>query len=277
MLAYELIDCGNGRKLERFGQYILDRPEPKAVWKPTKPIESWVSQAKFIEKDNSSGYWQQSNDFPPEWITEWNQLKFSLKLTPFKHIGLFPEQVDQWQYIQENLDSSTSFLNLFAYTGAASLAAASVGTKVTHVEASRSTLTWARHNAELSGLAEAPIRWIPEDVPTYLRRLIKRGEKFDAIMLDPPLTGVGSSGQRWQFGRDIEMVLSMCLDILSDKSRFLLLNDYAQARAPKYWRSEIERLTSHLDGTIEAGRLCLTPRSSSAIIETGTWVRWSST
>jgi 23S rRNA (cytosine1962-C5)-methyltransferase len=278
MLDYTFLDSGDGRKLERFGAYVLDRPEVKAGrWRPKLTAEDWErADACFVESSADQGRWQQNRPLPEEWTILGEGLAFALKLTPFKHVGIFPEQSDQWAWLRETIAAEkrsepVKILNLFAYTGAATLACAAAGAMVTHVEASRSTLSWARHNAELSALAAAPIRWIPEDAFTFLQRLKKRGEKYDGIILDPPVYGVGPGGQRWQFGKQINETLDLCRDVLSDQPLFVLLNDYAENQPPEIWQTEFERLFS---GKTEAGKLKLSAQSGAPDLVTGTWVRW---
>lgn len=283
MFDYVLLDSGNGRKLERFSDYVVDRPEPKATWRPTLTPDRWQSAgAVFVQTDSQGGQWQKQSEPPIDWSIDWNELRFSLRLTPFKHIGIFPEQAPQWSWLEEVVRAETArrtepvrILNLFAYTGAATLACAAAGAAVTHIEASKSTLSWARQNAELSGLAAAPIRWIPEDALTFLRRLIKRGETYDGIMLDPPLAGIGPDGQRWQFARHIEETLELCRQVLSPSPLFLLLNDYAQGRPPEDWIQVLSSICIGLDGEVNAGYSQLSAESGAPLLSTGTWARWS--
>lgn len=279
MLDYSLLDSGNRRKLERFGEIVLDRPEPKALWSPMMSADLWQkADARFEETGKTEGRWARRNDVPDEWLIRFQQLQFGLRLTPFKHVGIFPEQAGQWSMLMDSIANARrpiKVLNLFAYTGAATVVCAAAGASVTHVEASRSTLTWARHNAELSGLAAAPIRWIPEDVPTFLRRLLKRGETYDGIILDPPLTGVGPSRQRWQFRKNIDEVLQLCRSVLSDDPLFFLLNDYAVEEAPVVWENRLKKL-AFPNGRFSSGKLVLEAESGSPHLETGTWIRWDS-
>ncbi len=285
MMDYAFLDSGDGRKLERFGAYVLDRPEIKTSrWRPKLSAQEWAqADARFEEKSKDRGEWKLNHPIPEEWTILGEGLTLALKLTPFKHVGIFPEQLEQWAWLKTTIQAAQAersepikVLNLFAYTGAATLVCAAAGAAVTHVEASRSTLSWARHNAELSGLAAAPIRWIPEDALTFLRRLKKRGEKYDGIILDPPLYGIGPGGQRWQFAKNIDETLKLCQGILSDQPLFLLLNDYAESRLPERWSKDLSNLFSGL-GNVDAGRLKLISESGTADLQTGTWVRWSQT
>ena len=274
---YELIDGGLGRKLESFGGVRLIRPEPKARWRPSLPLSDWHADAEFVEH-GSSGQWKITGKIPDSWVFRWNSIQLQLKLTPFKHVGVFPEQSSQWQWLQSVIEKEVfsgrapKILTTFAYTGAATLACAAAGAEVTHVEVSKSTLTWARQNAQLSGLAAARIRWIPEDTITFLQRLVKRGEQYDGVILDPPLFG-HAGGKTWKFRRDIEELLELTKKVLSPHPLFVLLNDYAVEDSPAQWQSEFRRIFPS-EGQVSAGRLSIHATSGAPELTTGTWVRW---
>jgi 23S rRNA (cytosine1962-C5)-methyltransferase len=238
---YELIDCGDFEKLERFGQYLTIRPEPQAVWdKKLSPAE-WEKRAhvKFISRSSSSGEWKKLKQIPDRWnigyplhsrqpAADDRQLNFRLALTSFKHVGIFPEQAVNWEYIAASIRAlgmeQPRFLNLFAYTGGASLAAKAAGADVTHVDSIKQVVTWARENMELSGLDN--IRWVVEDALKFVKRELKRGNKYNGIILDPPAYGHGPSGEKWKLEDNINEMMKGVLDILAEK-HFLILNAYS--------------------------------------------------
>jgi 23S rRNA (cytosine1962-C5)-methyltransferase len=236
---YELIDCGNFEKLERFGKYITIRPEPQAVWEPQLTIKEWEKKAhvKFNAVSSSSGQWKKFKDMPDRWVIEYplaigdaekkiHPIKFRLALTSFKHVGIFPEQASNWDYISEcvTMMSQPKVLNLFAYTGGASLAAKAAGADVIHLDSVKQVVTWANANMELSGLKD--IRWLIEDAMTFVRKEVRRGKKYNGIILDPPAYGHGTEGQRWKLEDMISEMMKNVLQLLDEKS-FLILNTYS--------------------------------------------------
>jgi len=239
---YELIDCGNFEKLERFGKYITIRPEPQALWDKKLSEREWEKTAhvKFVSKSSSSGTWKKLKDMPDRWNIEYavgsQQLKFRLALTAFKHVGIFPEQAVNWDYIYESIKGLTPgpspkergaprFLNLFAYTGAASLAAKAAGADVTHLDSVKQVVTWSRENMELSGLRD--IRWVVEDALTFVKREVKRGKKYNGIILDPPAYGHGTDGEKWKLEESINEMMKHVLALLDEEEHFLILNTYS--------------------------------------------------
>lgn len=239
---YELIDSGNYEKLERFGDYILARPEPQAVWHKSLPESEWdkMSNATFkrekgktAQDGNERGAWNQKKGMPDQWFINYNyksmNLKFRLGLTAFKHVGIFPEQAENWNYIYDTIKNweakDTKVLNLFAYTGGASLAAKSAGADVTHVDAVKQVISWSRENMEASGLDN--IRWIVEDTLKFCRREVKRGKKYNGIILDPPAYGRGPDGEKWILEENIAELMGLCRDLLENEKSFLILNLYS--------------------------------------------------
>jgi 23S rRNA (cytosine1962-C5)-methyltransferase len=239
---YELIDSGDYEKLERFGKYVVRRPEPQAVWRKSLEEIVWDTTAKaFFKKEkgktssdgNDRGEWIRPKEMPDRWFIEYSykqmKLKFRLGLTSFKHVGVFPEQADNWNYIYDTIQSfqtkENPVLNLFAYTGGASLAARSAGAEVTHVDSVKQVISWSRENMESSGLDN--IRWVVEDVMKYCRREAKRGKKYAGIILDPPAYGRGPDGERWILEESIAELMSLCGDLLREKDVFLILNLYS--------------------------------------------------
>ena len=239
---YELIDTGDYEKLERFGSYIVRRPEPQAVWRKSLDESVWTAEANaFFKKEkgknamdgNDRGEWICKKGMPDRWFIRYQykemQLSFRLALTSFKHVGIFPEQADNWNFIYDSIQSfkekESPVLNLFAYTGGASLAARSAGAEVTHVDSVKQVLTWSRENMESSGLEN--IRWVVEDVLKYCRREVKRGKKYAGIILDPPAYGRGPDGEKWILEENIAELMSLCSELLREKEAFLILNLYS--------------------------------------------------
>lgn len=234
---YELIDSGHFMKLERFGRYITIRPEPQAVWDPEQTMKEWEAQAhvKFIPRSSSSGDWRKLKNMPDQWQIEYplgksgKIIRFRLGLTSFKHVGIFPEQGVNWDYIQESISQlkteTPRFLNLFAYTGGASLAARTAGADTTHLDSIRQVVNWANENMQLSELDN--IRWLVEDALKYVKREVKRGNKYNAIILDPPAFGHGPTGEKWKLEDNLNEMMKNVLELLDPKEHFLILNAYS--------------------------------------------------
>ena len=234
---YELIDCGNFLKLERFGGYITIRPEPQAVWDATMNMSEWEKRAhvKFVPKSSSSGEWKKLKDSPDQWKIKYeirntkSEIRFRLGLTSFKHVGVFPEQAVNWDYISNSVKKlhtqQPKFLNLFAYTGGASLAARAAGADTTHLDSIKQVVTWAKENMELSRLTD--IRWIVEDALKFVKREVKRGNKYHGIILDPPAFGHGPDGEKWKLEDNINEMMKNVLQLLDEKEHFLILNAYS--------------------------------------------------
>jgi 23S rRNA (cytosine1962-C5)-methyltransferase len=236
---YELIDCGNFEKLERFGKYITIRPEPQAVWNKKLSDKEWEQKAhvKFISKSSSSGSWQKLKTIPDRWVisnklgsgNKQSEINLRLALTAFKHVGVFPEQAVNWEFIYQSISHMKSrqpkFLNLFAYTGAASLAAKAAGADVTHVDSIRQVVNWSNENMELSKLSN--IRWVVEDAMKFVKREAKRGNKYNGIILDPPAYGHGPNGEKWKLEDNILEMITEVLKLLDEKEHFLILNTYS--------------------------------------------------
>lgn len=239
---YQLIDSGEYEKLERFGKYIIRRPEPQAVWRKSLPEKEWEVRAdatfsrekgKASHDGNDKGTWTQKKGMPDQWLINYQykdmHLKFRLGLTSFKHVGIFPEQSENWNYIYDSICNmqaeSPKVLNLFAYTGGASIAARSAGADVTHVDSVKQVISWSRENMEASGLDN--VRWIVEDALKFCRREVKREKKYNGIILDPPAYGRGPDGEKWVLEGNIAELMQLCSDLLHDKDAFLILNLYS--------------------------------------------------
>lgn len=269
---YELLDTGKGFRLERFGKYILKKPDPQSLWKPSLPKSEWEKADAIFANDK----WIVKTQIPDKWLMEYKDLKFWAKLSPFKHTGVFPEQANQWDFIQEKInraEKQVNILNLFAYTGIASIACAKAGAKITHLDASRPAIGWAKENQQASRLPKNSIRWILDDAIKFTQREIKRGVQYDGIILDPPVYGHGPEGEIWDFNKDFPRLLENCKQILSDQPLFIVINAYAVSASAIMLENMLQDL--NLDGKIEAGELCLKEVSSDRLLSTGIFTRWS--
>lgn len=297
---YELIDSGREEKLERFGDVILSRPDPQALWEKNLPEDMWGHAAGVYVRDEKEGRWIWSRkldgtgSIPKEWQIEFGGLKFFIRPTSFKHTGLFPEQLSNWQWIQEVLSAKLSsrspsaedsvgvliqkvlpsVLNLFGYTGGATLAAAKVGAEVTHVDASKTAVAWARENAEASGLADKPVRWIVEDATLFVERELKRGKRYDGIIMDPPAFGHGPKNELWKIEEDFLKLMELCKKLLSDKPLFFLINGYAAGYSPLAFAYNLESLQKKFGGTLEYGDLTIAESKGDRLLPCGIFARW---
>ena len=273
--GYELIDSGGEEKLERFGDVTLARPDPQALWEKKLATSHWgLANGKF-EREGKDGRW--TGKLPKEWQIEFGGLKFLIKPTSFKHTGLFPEQESNWQWGSElikNAGREVSVLNVFGYTGGATLAAAKAGAKVTHVDASKTAVAWARENAKLSGLEDKPIRWITDDAITFLKREIKRGVKYDCVVMDPPAFGHGPDGEVWKFEENFLELLTLVGQLLSDKPLFVLVNGYAAGYSPLAFAYNLESFEKKFGGSIEYGDLAIAESNSDRVLPAGIFARW---
>lgn len=272
---YELLDSGGGRKLERWGQSLTDRPEPRAIWNKTGP-KHWQTAAVF-----ENNQWQIKEDFPKKWIIGWEKIKFVLKPTEFRHTGVFPEQVVNWRWIEAQVKSQklevkseVKILNLFAYTGGATIAAALAGAHVTHVDASRPSMMWASENSKLSGVGKDKIRWIQDDVLKFVKREIRRGVKYDGIIMDPPRFGRGMKGEVWKLLEDLPELVTTCKQVLSPTPLLILINAYTADMSSLVLRYLVEDMTRGLNGEIESGELGLPESASGRILPAGIFARW---
>lgn len=278
---YELLDCGDFQKLERFGSCILIRPEPQAVWAPKASMREWEEKAhvRFLAKSSSSGAWKKFKPVPDRWNIQYHlgnkNLHFRLAMTGFKHVGIFPEQAVNWDYIYQNIQTlktgtSPKFLNLFAYTGAASIAAKAAGADVTHLDAVKQVVTWARENMELSHLKD--IRWIVEDALRFVKREVKRGNKYHGIILDPPAYGHGTDGEKWKLEDNILEMVSAVTQLLMPEKNFIILNAYSLG----FSSIILENLLSPYAGkNLETGELYLRSASGNKL-PLGVFGRWKS-
>ena len=271
---YELLDTGDGMRFERFGKYRLVRPDPQIIWKPRLPRAEW-EKADAVFADG----WQNRNAVPKKWLLQWEDLSFYAELSPFKHTGVFPEQSLQWSWMKEKIVAAKrpiNVLNLFAYTGIASLVAAAADAKVTHVDASRPTIGWAKDNQIASKLANKPIRWILDDAIKFVEREIKRGVRYDGIIMDPPVYGHGPNGEKWNFATSFPYLMEVCRQVLSAKPLFVIVNAYAISASSLMLENVLQDFAKDLDGEIEVGELALEEKNSKRLLSTGIFGRWSS-
>ena len=276
---YELLDSGNGHRLERFGEFTLVRPDPQIIWKPSLPQTIWDKADAIFEKTSGDkGNWKTQKNIPERWLMKYKDLRFYAKLSPFKHTGIFPEQSLQWDWMQERLRSTNrtqNVLNLFGYTGIASIAAAQAGAKVTHIDASYPTIGWARENQKASGLEDKPIRWILDDAIKFCNREIKRGVKYDGIIMDPPIYGHGPKGERWSFNESFPSLLEICSQILTEQPNFIIINAYAISASAIMLKNVLNDFMKSFGGSIEIGELALQEKSAGRLLSTGIFARWS--
>lgn len=275
---YELIDSGDGEKLEKWGEYILRRPDPQAIWKKDESLmNQWNSSDAFYHRSNSGGgQWEFKKRLPESWEIGWENLKFVIKPTGFKHTGLFPEQAVNWKWMREVISDSNlkSFkvLNLFAYTGGATVACLSAGASVVHVDASKGMIGVARDNVNLSKLNNADVRFIQDDVMKFVEREIRRGNKYEGIIMDPPSYGRGSKGEMWEIEKDLPLLVKNCKELLSDSAKFFLINSYANDLSP-YSIENILKDEINRNGDYENYYLGLQSKKSK-ILPCGYSVRW---
>jgi len=275
---YALLDSGNGQRLERFGNYTLIRPEPHALWRPALDPAEWEDATiQYVRDGGEQGQWV-GNPLPREWTLRYNDLRFSCRLTPFRHTGLFPEQATNWEWCAKLIrqrSEGVRVLNLFGYTGLATLAAAAAGATVTHVDASRPAMTWARDNQSLSGLDSAPIRWLIEDVAKFVKREVRRGSHYDGIILDPPAFGRGPKGEIWRFSDDVPALMDDLRQLLTPRPLFVLLNAYAINDSASVLANLVAQTVAPHEGILEAGELALQEESAGRYLFTSLFARWS--
>lgn len=276
---YELIDSGEGEKLERYGSFIMSRPDKEAMWNKRESPNTWSKVNLKFEREGQKTKWIVNSVVPKFWNISFGGLVFSLRPTSFKHIGLFPEQISNWQWMEKIIKNSktktpVSVLNLFAYTGGATMACALAGASVCHVDASKQAVAWARENAVLSGLEEAPIRWIIDDVILFLKREIKRGRKYDAIIMDPPSFGHGPKDELWKIEEDFLELMKLSKEILSDEPLFFLINGYTAGYSPLVYENNLKDIFEDKKGKIESGELVTKEQSSDRVLPCGIFARW---
>ncbi len=272
---YELLDSGNGRKLERFGRVILARPCSQAIWQPCLPASAWAKADASFDREQGLN-WHGRDRLPAHWEIDVDAIRFRLSGTDFGHLGIFPEQRAQWRWIDETVrgaNRKVSVLNLFAYSGGSTLAPALAGAEVCHLDASQSMVDWARENAALNGLREAPIRWIAEDVHKFLGREIRRGRHYDAVILDPPSFGRGAKGEIYKIERDLAKTLALCRDLLSPTPLFILLSAHTPGVTPVVLENLLLDALHSLSPALHSGEMLLTGADGVRPVPSGCYAR----
>lgn len=277
---YEVLDTSDGEKLERWGKYFLVRPDPQVIWFTAKDDHRWREfDARYARSSTGGGHWSH-NRLPERWQIHYRELTFNVKPMNFKHTGVFPEQAANWDFIDRTIRSAgrpVSVLNLFAYTGGATLAAAAAGASVCHVDAAKGMVAWAKENAQSSGLAEAPIRWIVDDCAKFVEREIKRGRRYDAVIMDPPSYGRGPSGEIWKLEKDLYPFLKLVAGVLSDDPLFFIINSYTTGLAPSVLTCLLRTVVEpRFGGHSEADELGLPVTDSGLVLPCGSTGRWTS-
>ncbi len=275
---YEVIDTSEGEKLERWGKYTLVRPDPQVIWNTPKTDRRWRTyDGRYARSNTGGGQWSEKR-LPERWQVHYGPLTFNVKPMNFKHTGVFPEQAANWDFSMEQIRNAgrpVNVLNLFAYTGGATLAAAAAGASVCHVDAAKGMVAWARENAKSSGLEEAPIRWIIDDCAKFVEREIKRGRRYDAIIMDPPSYGRGPSGEIWKLEKDLYPFLQLVTGVLSDDPLFVIINSYTTGLAPSVLGYMMDTLiTTKHGGHSECSELGLPVTNSGLVLPCGSTGRW---
>lgn len=277
---YELLDSGEGEKLERFGAFILRRPDPQALWNKKLSNDKWIDADAFFERDDIKTVWKKKKGMPLDWQIDFGGLSLKISPTAFKHTGLFPEQLPNWQWMEGLIKNSAkenkeiSVLNLFGYTGGATLACLKAGAKVTHVDASKATIGWARENAELSGLGKSPVRWMLDDALAFIKKEAKRGKVYDAIIMDPPAFGRSPTGKVWKLEESFADLFQSALAVLSSNPLFFIINGYASGYSAIAYGNNLKILQEKFGGSAEAGELTIEESGSDRLLPAGIFARW---
>ena len=276
---YELLDCGSGEKLERWGDRLLVRPDPQAIWNTPRHHHGWKRpDGRYLRSSAGGGSWEKGR-LPGQWQVRYKNLTFQVKPMNFKHTGLFPEQAVNWEFAQEQIKRAgrpVSVLNLFAYTGAASAACAAAGASVCHVDAAKGMVQWARENARASGLEGAPIRWIVDDCAKFVEREIRRGRRYDAIIMDPPSYGRGPTGEVWKLEDNLYPFVELCAGVLSDEPLFIIINSYTTGLAPSVLTYILETVVSRkFGGHTVSDEIGLPVSETGLVLPCGATGRWT--
>lgn len=285
---YEVIDCSKGEKLERWGDYLLVRPDPQVIWDTPKKEKGWRKMNGHYHRSSKGGGEWEFFQLPKEWTIQYSlpinkKLTFHLKPFSFKHTGLFPEQAANWNWFSQLIADAVSkgrqvkVLNLFAYTGGATLAAAAAGASVTHVDASKGMVTWAKENAISSGLKDSPIRWLVDDCVKFVEREIRRGNHYDAIIMDPPSYGRGPKGEIWKIEESVYPLIQLCSQILTDNPLFFLINSYTTGLQPAVLSYMISTVLGTANGTVTASEIGLPVSSNGLVLPCGASGRYEAT
>ena len=269
-----LIDCGHGRKLERYGPYTVARPEPQAMWAPE--LEGWDPDASFVpaSDEEGGGRWVQHRPVPRQWELSRGNVRFDASLTPFRHLGFFPDMAPQWDWMRQRA-ADADVLNLFGYTGVGTLQLSDAGARLVHVDASKKSVDQGKDNARLSGMADRPIRWIVDDASKFTAREVRRGRRYDGILLDPPKFGRGPDGEVWRLEDNLAPLLADCRKLLDADSRFLVLTVYAVRMSALAIGELVRQTFGDLGGSVECGEMAVREDARGLLLPTAIFARWS--
>jgi len=278
---YELLDSGDGLKLERFGPYRFVRPEAQAIWKRSSPEATWRDVHGVFQptSEESGGHWALKKKVDEKWVMTYEDIKFWTMTTPGRHLGVFPEVAAHWDWYSALIGAAgkqVKVLNLFGYTGLASLMAAKAGAQVTHLDASKKSVHWARDNQLLSGLQQKPIRWIVDDALSFVEREVRRGNKYDGIILDPPKFGRGPKGEVWEIYDSLPTLLEACRAVLSNSPLFIVLTVYAVRASGVHLFQSLEEMMGKYNGKTDAGELVTREQSAGRLLSNAVYARWQS-
>lgn len=276
---YELIDCSEGERLERWKDIILIRPDPQVIWKTRKKHPLWKkANARYVRSNSGGGKWETFTRIPAEWNIDYRDLTFHIKTMGFKHTGLFPEQAVNWDYMTDlikNAGRPVKVLNLFAYTGGATIACLKAGAHVTHVDASKGMVQWARENAELSNVSDKPVRWLVDDCIKFVQREIRRGNKYDIIIMDPPSYGRGPGGEIWKLEDEVYNFVSLCSEIVSDDAIAMFINSYTTGLAPSVMQYILGSImVPKFGGNVSSDEIGIPVTSSKMVLPCGATAIW---
>lgn len=272
---YTVLDAGEGMKLENWGGYILARPDPQVIWEKSRPQLWETAHAVYHRSSTGGGRWEYKKPLPERWEIGYEGLRFYVRPTGFKHTGLFPEQSANWQFMMDVLSGGEEVLNLFAYTGGATMAAAKAGARLTHVDAARSMVAWAKENAALCGLEKAPIRYLVDDCMKFVLREQRRGRKYDGIIMDPPSYGRGGGGQVWRAEDNLFSLVKECAKLLSDTPKFFIINSYTTGLSAVVTQNMLQLcVAAERGGNIQADSLVLPILGQNICLPCGTTARW---
>ena len=276
---YEILDMSDGEKLERWNNIVLIRPDPQIIWKEKMFPEKWkLANARYNRSSNGGGGWKYNKKVPDSWKVQYKELTFNIKLMGFKHTGLFPEQAVNWDWMINKIRNSgrkdIKVLNLFAYTGGATVACSYAGAQVCHVDSSKGMVSWAKENLAVSGLSDRPVRFIIDDVTKFVQREIRRGNKYDAIIMDPPSYGRGKNGEVWQFENNIADLVELCKGVLSETPLFFLINSYTTGISSKVLENILNLKLGMKKGKLSSGEIGLPMKDSNLVLPCGIYGRW---
>jgi 23S rRNA (cytosine1962-C5)-methyltransferase len=273
---YGLIDSGHGRKLERYGRFKFIRPEGQALWEPS--CDDWQADGEFVPGSDAEGggRWQLANTVPSDgWRLGWEDVSFQAQCTPFRHLAFFPDMASHWHWMREQISAESEALNLFGYTGVGSLALAAKGAKVTHVDASKKSVEAGKNNAVLSGMADRPIRWLVDDAAKFAAREVRRGRRYDGIMLDPPKFGRGPKKELWQLEDGLPDLIADCAKLLDQDSKFLVLTVYAVRMSALAIGELVSQAMRPLGGTVTCGEMAVREETRGLLLPTAIFARWT--